>query len=210
MALLALLEFGTLWFWFAALIPFLILIALVENERSGWAMFTVIATFVALVSLGNLNWLDWIVHHPLTIIGAFVAYVLAGMGWGVAKWSFYVAKLAAKYETYKAEFISKHGALTDETVSNEIRKNRGYNSNELTNRDFFKRIVGEKRLSRPNLAANRGRIMFWMSYWPASAVWTLLNDPITHLYRIIYAKMIRVFEGITNSMFKQYDKDLAA
>jgi hypothetical protein len=210
---ITLLEFGTLWFWSAAFLPFFILIALVENEKSGWAAFTTAATIAALISFGNMGWLSWIAKHPLLLVAYIIGYLVVGIGWGVAKWGFYAAHMLADYEAFRRKWIEKNGLIRDEALPKEqLQYGKGTQDTHgsKTWRDRFISEASQARVGAPNLAANSTRIIFWMSYWPASAVWTLLHDPITHLYRLIYARMINVFNGITTMMFGKYNSDFVA
>lgn len=61
----------------------------------------------------------------------------------------------------------------------------------------------------PRADHNKGRIIFWMSYWPASALWTIINDPITRFYRFLYNRIGKLLEGISNSMFAKYKDELS-
>jgi len=77
----------------------------------------------------------------------------------------------------------------------------------LSNRQVFAREAKIKDIVIPSANRNKGRIIFWMSYWPASALWTLINDPFTRLFKFIYNRIGSVFELISNSMFKDLRQD---
>jgi hypothetical protein len=49
-----------------------------------------------------------------------------------------------------------------------------------------------------------------MSYWPSSALWTLLNDPLTHFFKFVYRRLSSMFEGMSKKMFAKYDNDFVA
>jgi len=53
-----------------------------------------------------------------------------------------------------------------------------------------------------NLRVLRGRLMCWMTYWPWSLFWTLINDPIKHFYRFAYNKMIIVYQWVIDSAYR--------
>lgn len=52
---------------------------------------------------------------------------------------------------------------------------------------------------RPN--DHKSTITTWMSFWPASLFWTLLNDPIRAAFRHIYASLVRTLQDISNSAY---------
>lgn len=44
-------------------------------------------------------------------------------------------------------------------------------------------------------------LLLWMTYWPWSMIWTIINDPIRRAFRAIYSKISGLFEMITNSIY---------
>ena len=54
----------------------------------------------------------------------------------------------------------------------------------------------------PIAGDNKWRIMSWMMYWPFSAVWTVINQPIKNAFNYIFIKLEGVFNSISKSMYK--------
>jgi hypothetical protein len=54
----------------------------------------------------------------------------------------------------------------------------------------------------PNVTEHKGKIMLWMSYWPFSAVWTVVDHPVKSAFLFIYNR-------IKNRMQKMADKIFA-
>jgi hypothetical protein len=52
---------------------------------------------------------------------------------------------------------------------------------------------------RPN--DHKSTILTWMTFWPASLFWTLLNDPVRAAFQHIYASMVRTLQNISNHAF---------
>lgn len=52
---------------------------------------------------------------------------------------------------------------------------------------------------RPN--DHKSTITMWMSFWPASLFWTLLNDPVRAAFRHIYASLVRTLQDISNRAY---------
>ena len=185
----ALLEYGTIWFWFATIIPFLLLILFVETESAGAAIATIIVTFAAFLLFGNKDIIPWISKNPLTILEYTGGYIAAGIVWGFVKWFFFVLKLRDQYDGMRNKFIS-NGILDKAKFSSYLQNSR------IDPNDF-----------PPRANHNKGRIIFWMTYWPASAVWTIINDPITRMWKVIYHRIGSVFEHMSSSMFSKYQDD---
>jgi len=53
----------------------------------------------------------------------------------------------------------------------------------------------------PKAKDNKGRIISWMSYWPFSAFWTIINDPIKRMFRFIYARFENLYDKMEKKMF---------
>lgn len=54
----------------------------------------------------------------------------------------------------------------------------------------------------PTAGENKWRIISWMIYWPFSAVWTVINQPIKNAFNYIFIKLEGVFNSISKSMYK--------
>lgn len=56
----------------------------------------------------------------------------------------------------------------------------------------------------PTARENKARIMSWMTYWPFSAVWTFLNDPVRRAFQMVYSRIESSFDKISNTMFADH------
>jgi uncharacterized membrane protein (DUF485 family) len=228
----AFLLFGTPWFWCALLFPSLFLLYLIENEKAVGALMTVLITIGVFVAFGDKRLLPWVISHPVDLAIDIGAYVLIGIVWGFVKWFFYVLRARDKYEKMRAEFEERADAfrltVATRAASDKYPLGRGSTARTEANEESYKAEVArlnvkpagfdkalfqhyasnqsfELRDFPPSADKNKGRIIFWMSYWPFSGVWTLINDPITRLYRRLGA----LFQKISHSMFAKYKADLA-
>jgi hypothetical protein len=190
--LFCLLVFGSLWFWVALAIPALLLIAFVENEKAGRAFLTVLLTMGVLTLFSDVNPFAWVAAHPLKTVIGVIAYVGIGVVWSFGKWMLFVLRIRDKYEALRAKFVATHGPITE------------------TNKALLRACVGKndpRLLAKPGAARNRGRIIFWMAYWPFSATWTIINDPITRFYRFAFNRLASSFQGVSDRMFAKYQDD---
>lgn len=69
--------------------------------------------------------------------------------------------------------------------------------------DFFGRRISIKKPEPENF---KGRIIAWIVYWPPVMFWTLLNDPLRHIGRMIYDAVAGILKGISDSAWKDEDK----
>ncbi len=194
----AFLGLGTLWFWLALVLPFLFLIFFVEQERSGWAFSTILITLALFAAFGDKNLVPWVMNHPIDILEYAGAYVLAGIVWGFIRWYFYILTKRDDYVKFRTDWIASNGELSDQPFPSGYTKQ--------TVRQKFQADAAAKDLP-PRVDHNKGRLTFWMSYWPASAVWTLLNDPLSRIGRFLYNRLGHLFQHISNAMFAKYSDD---
>jgi hypothetical protein len=48
--------------------------------------------------------------------------------------------------------------------------------------------------------------MTWMSFWPMSLLWTLLNDPIRKLFTEIYTRISGTLQKIADREYEKFAK----
>lgn len=53
----------------------------------------------------------------------------------------------------------------------------------------------------PTASDNKGRLIAWMTYWPFSAVWTIINDPIKRFFKFLFGRLENVFQKMSDRMF---------
>lgn len=183
-----LIAFGGILFWLAIAAIIIWDIFALEND-SGWSVAagTVIGGFTLWFLSGKVNPLPWIYQHWATVLMIILAYVVLGAGWGIIKWWFFLHNQADVYETkrtaYQAEF-------------DRVRNNTGYPVG-LTYKDW---VFREYRFP-PSPATHKADITMWMVWWPLSGAWTLLNDPLKRLYRIIYQHLVSTYTRMANAVF---------
>lgn len=171
------------WFWVSAMVVFVAAIISVENEK-----FT-ITTPVVIIGIAGLIWLSrfdvwgWLSANAATVAIAVVVYLIVGVIYGALRYMFWVHKIADQLTEWANLNDYNVGALT---------------SGEATH---FKITAGLRNFP-VRVADSKGRITFWMIYWPFSAPWTLINEPIKRFYAFAYGRIAGILQGITNNAFK--------
>jgi hypothetical protein len=69
--------------------------------------------------------------------------------------------------------------------------------------DWFGRQVS---IEKPTPDKFKARITAWIVYWPPSLFWTLLNDPLRRIGRMIYEGVADILKKISDSAWKDEDK----
>lgn len=194
----ALFAVGSLYFWALLLIPFLVLCYLVENEKSISAAVLSVAAIAAGVLLVE-NAPQWLLAHWPLVIGG---YIVSGILWGAGRWIFFVWRYLDAFKQVREEFLAETKA---KTITDE---NRQAFKKALESKSY--RALGrycELTLQKPRAAKNKSRIIFWMTYWPASLLWTFINDPVRRFWEFVLRRFEKVFDRISNHMFRKYASD---
>jgi hypothetical protein len=76
--------------------------------------------------------------------------------------------------------------------------------------EYMKRVYGPnyREHIQPTPKRHKSRIMTWLGFWPFSALWTLLNDPLRRLVEAIYDAVAGTLLKISNYVFRNALKDL--
>lgn len=178
-------TFG-LWFWLLATAVIIAAIISVENEKFVVTTPIVVAGVAGLVYLSHVDVIGWVTANLGTVATAFGAYLVAGVVYGVIRYIFFVHKIADRL----AEWANQYG----------------YNPKQLTRqqaRDFAS-YAGVRQFPI-KVADSKKRITFWMIYWPFSAPWTLVNEPVKRFFNFAYGRVAGLLQGISDRVFSDVE-----
>ena len=60
---------------------------------------------------------------------------------------------------------------------------------------------------KPSASDSKQDIMRWMSFWPFSMVWTLINDPVKKAFRAIYRGLQKSLQRIADRAWAGTEND---
>ncbi len=191
---------GSFWFFlFFLIVPSCVLMYFLEDDESHFVAsgFTVAFCLITLHLLSSFNAIHLIQSYWKFSIIFSIGYLTIGTLWGILKWKFYIEKQHNKYLGFKRNFKTKLGINTED-IPDEYK--------EKFLRDFqyefhYMHII-------PQVDKNKERIITWMTFWPWSALWTLLNDPIRAFYNYVYNKIANVLQGMVKKRFADATRDL--
>ena len=204
MEVIGLLALGSVGFWALAITVFLFLFFMVEFEKPAWATITLVLAFVALAVFGNFNLWLLVKQNPMQAGLVGVLYFVAGAVWSVAKWWFFVRERRSNYRELRADFMRRH-SLAEEA---QIPDNLLADWRQSVEQPHPYRGGNGKEVAKPLIREHKGRITMWMTYWPWSMTWTMINDPVKKLWRWIYLQLQGWYEAIANSIYKGTENDL--
>lgn len=161
------------------------------------AGFILLVTFGTLALFGNFNIFYEIQTHPIISVICFFSYFVVGTLWSFGKWWFYVRRCVENFREERKKFYDAHKDLPDCTA---------ISSAEIDNK-WKQRLRSYSHLKKPSVRENKRRILTWMMYWPFSAIWTIINDPITRLFKSIFKNLKFIYQGIVDRAFADFKDD---
>jgi hypothetical protein len=165
------------WFSWTFMVPFVVwnvlLIWFLEDESPGFALTSTVAFLVLLQLCSDFSLPDWISLNTASFIKYGLAYILIGVVYSIVKYIFYLTESRRNWDRSFNEFKEKRQIdpkVTIETIP------------ENQKRACFEHMRYE---NIPTVATSTKHIAFWMGYWPWSAFWTLLNNPLKWMYQYL-------------------------
>jgi hypothetical protein len=212
-ALLTLLAIGGSWFWIFVILASMSIIASLENNRRVIATFLAIGSILALVFLGNTGIFSWVAAHPLLLILYGVGYIVVGALYGILKWYLLLHDRADRYLEVRTSWLegaikqnsSKlpakvcQEALTTGILAGDVKK---------AWKKYAKDQYYGRRLTKPSVGRNKGRILSWVTYWPLSGLWTLINDPIRRIFKWLYRRISTKLQIMADKVFADIDIEM--
>lgn len=201
-------AFATLsiWFWLIAAVSFGWLIYLTEESENFFLAVVLVAVFAWLMASANEF---SITANPLLILKWFGVYMAVGAGWSFLKWLSFLFKTKDELKRLKRKYLSK---LTDTEVREALVADvDGYHdSNGKFEKAAFPKFaeflkdnsyLGYQTFKLPSdvipsVTQYYGKLTSWIVWWPVSAFWTILNDPI----RRIAQQLVNVFRSLYERM----------
>lgn len=175
---------GTVWFWLMVIIGFIVVTYCIEQEEpNGWhALWTCLFIGAGLYFLGSreaiTNALQYVIDHPMRSIFAGLTYFVFGTVWSIFKWYFFL-----KEQQRKDKWPTK-------TVYEDAADKSSFKARE------------SRTVKIPFQAKDyRSDILMWMTWWPFSAFWTIINDPVRKAFEWIFDRMEGTFNRISQRVF---------
>lgn len=182
---------GTVAFWVIVVLSFIVMTYLLDfdNDDETHGTLITITFIVTVVLLGFVNKgpVNTFIHnlHFSGLIVIIMFYIAIGIVWSFVKWYLFLLKR-------RDELIER------EEKSKQFRGIDG--SSKVSSVPARSAMI--KREDIPLAKDNKSRIVLWISYWPWSAFWTLLNDPIRKFFNLIYVKISKLYQKISDSVFR--------
>ena len=197
-----------------------------EEENLGWA-HTAFIGLMCLLAYKFSYLLPDIKANPWIISKYLGTYLFIGIIWAFAKWYFYLKSIFHYYQQKKDQFINeikKDSCAADISeeekklfLQQKLQNHFSYKSRGLSISVTDYATIGEGKNSKrvpskyeilpPVANQNKSKIISWISHWPISMIWTLLNDPIKKMLNYIFECIKNIFQKMSNRIFKQTMQD---
>ena len=205
-------------FWIFCSILSILLIFGLEDESTNALVFLTIVGAAVLGVFGQLTTgIKLLFMHPGIAIAGIAAYFVVGAIYSVVKLVSHIASIRRKYHAFKCDFLDfvevaytgRNPEIPEEHKNKWTKIIRGSSSYEPSNMTYSDQ-ESAKRFALGLLKAsdNKRRITRWIIWWPWSALWTIINDPIRRIANEIYILLSKTYEGIVTRMRGKIDGDL--
>lgn len=160
------------------IVPFMIwnflLIYCLEDESPGYAFVTTIAFIILIQFCSDFSFPTWLNLNTGAFIKWGLAYIAIGVGYSVLKYIMYLTDRKRDFDREFSKFLhnKKLDAKTSIDTLPEEFKYACFR--------WMKENLGYSTL--PTLTTSTKHIVFWMGYWPWSAFWTILNNPLKWIF----------------------------
>lgn len=197
---------GGTFFWCLTAAVLIVITACVDRDNGKGATF-VAALFAAICYLfADFNPFAWLAQNLATVAALGLVYVGTGAAWALGKWWFFVKAARRRFDAFVADWLRKRDlaaippAMTPPSTEPGPRAEGHvpYSGSLDELRSDARRSLGK---TPPQAGENKGRIMLWMTYWPVSAVWTLVDDPVRRLFLAIWEWLSGTFQRISDRAF---------
>lgn len=194
-------------FWLISAVMFGWLIYLTEEAENHFLAVISVSAFIWIASSANsipfspLVWLQW-----------FAVYMAVGAAWSFIKWFSFLHTAKDELKNLKKQFFKGVHDPNDYLVdgftdcSGKFREDRFAEFAKYLNENHYLGIGNYRRSNVaeiktasdviPKVSDFFARLTSWIVWWPTSAFWTILNDPIRRIAR----QIVNFFRGAYTRM----------
>lgn len=209
---------GGIWFWLLTLLAAGALLIAVEKEHGVGATICFAVYFAAIHLFGDATLLQKFGNHWEWVLAAAALYFILGAGWSLVKWFLWNKQKAVtcldNYQVVRQRFLQDKlgvgptkATITEKTaVPEDLREEWTQHIEERHNRNSGYRnddgVCVDIYFTVPRAQQHKSRIIMWMSFWPASAAFSLTRDPIKNLCTGIYNHLAEKYQELAEKAWR--------
>lgn len=192
----------------------------IENERPGWTFILAIIFMVAL-HVFKITDIPSLLTNWQMLFCVFLAYLSIGVGWSMFKWFLYTHE----WKNFNVEAIKKARIefLTRLKIDGDTIPNEHLSAWEKWRKQsistgwespyeilyYPSSIAAKFDTNEIAVQNNWNKILTWGLYWPVSALWTIIDNPIKKLLKFLIINVfVGIYEFFTNKAKNEVEKEL--
>ena len=183
MFLLELFTLGNVFFIVAALILSILISECTDANQPFITTLLIVIPLGLFVYFGGYNPFKWVTDHPTEAAITVIEYFAIGAAWSIFKLWRWLTKI--KNTVLKLQEQKKLNPYFD-----------------IKSRLSVKNLPTEFPVKISNY---KSLILSWMIVWPASLIWTALNDPIRAIFEEIYNRLAGFMQHISDKITSDID-----
>jgi hypothetical protein len=214
--LAAFFVFGSLWFWVAFIALVVLICWLQEEDAAFLAGIGVVAFTLLLHASGLVDLKSWTI---VTFLMNLVGFVILGVMWSFAKWWFFILRRRDSLSSIRKSFVSRldikldniSASIEDPMPAEHKETFRNYLNEEGYWKTEHRKYCSEDHQTAtliPAATDHKAKIVGWMVFWPWSALWTLLNDPLRRIFNHIFKVLKETYQKISEKVFGNISNDM--
>ena len=193
MFFLDLILFGTVGFWLTIVAINIALLCFIEYAKPAWATVTLVLTFAFLRYVKAFDIVAYAPNHVVDILWFLLAYAIIGAIWSFVKWQFFLLENRDAYAKHRKAFLQQNNIKGDAILEELKDKWAGY--------------VISRKIGKPDADDHKETIIMWMTYWPWSILWSLLDDFVKRAFNWIYDQIGKTYDKMADKVYARYDAD---
>jgi hypothetical protein len=199
---------GTAWYFVLTFAWVILLFYWVAKEFIVLSGFNIFVYLLFIQFIVEKDIFKGFLEHPTRTLFFILGYIVIGFIWSFLKWWLFVNKEALAYKVKRSDWLVKQ---------KEIRTSKGFRVEGLENitletivptnlMEEWKCTGSSFRDPIPKAIKHKRTISLWILYWPISALWSLLDDFIGKVIRMLIVKIRFAYDGITKSAYKNTEE----
>lgn len=157
----------------------------IDSLYGGVVIYALILGTIVLGFGGVASASAFISENMLLLLGSIPVYLLIGSAWGIFKWKLLCVAKATEIKDKISQVGEQEAALH--------YCNYGHLVPDLLACNF--------RSLAPQAGKSKARITNWIAFWPSSALWFMIHEPIEHIYNQLRGMLQSISTGTFDKAF---------
>jgi len=190
---------ATFWFWLIA-VEIIILFVCMARDSGAFATVSLVVFAPLLYWGGGVDFVTWFGQNPEYLYYGIPGYFVVGLGWALLKWVLLLVDKREELKENQASFRKKH-ALPDDVALTQKSVSSGHLDKETLKKWRGRDVYPGPLTAIPKARDYKYKIINWLSYWPFSMLWSLVDDFVRRISKAIYNLVHDLFQSIANKIF---------